>query len=51
MVYIPRASMTPIFEGYPPKTRPKLQSKQPGQFGFYSGQAVPHFGFRFGLAN
>ncbi len=31
--YVPRTQMTSIFKGQPPKTRPKLQSKQ-GSFGF-----------------
>ena len=32
-IYIPRAPTTSIFEGQPPKTRPKFQPK-PGSFGF-----------------
>ena len=32
-IYIPGTQMTSIFEGQPPKTRPKLQSKQ-GSVGF-----------------
>ena len=33
-LYIPGTPMTSIFEGQPPKTRPKLQSKQGAPFGF-----------------
>ena len=33
-IYIPGTQMTSVFEGQPPKTRPKLQSKQGAPFGF-----------------
>ena len=33
-LYIPGTPMTSIFEGQPPKTRPKLLSKQGAPFGF-----------------
>ena len=33
-IYIPGTQMTSIFEGQPPKTRPKFQSKQGAPFGF-----------------
>ena len=38
--------MTPIFEGQPPKTRPKLQSKQ-GSFGFFVYNQLVKFLFPY----